>query len=133
MVNLLRSRRLVAEGDPVRPNDPQQIRSTIWESPAYYFDSRTGDVLEERDWGDEEVEIFRFDDGRENYVARWRAVLIGPEAGRVEQVNENKVEFSTSKTRKMTPTEKFECCFEFLKTRMKKVPILGQKPRGYFG
>jgi hypothetical protein len=123
MLNLLRSRHLAAEGDPVRRNDPQQIRSTIWESPTYYFDSRTGDLLEERDWGDEEVETFRFDDGRENYVVRWRAVLLGPMAGPTEQVVEKKVALSTSKSRKMTPTEKSECCVEFLKTQMKLNPL----------
>jgi hypothetical protein len=37
LLNLLRSRRLLAEGDPVRPNDPQQILSSIWASPSYYF------------------------------------------------------------------------------------------------
>jgi hypothetical protein len=132
MLNLLRSRHLVAEGDPTRPNDPQQIRSTIWESPTYYFDSRTGDLLEERDWGDEEVEIFRFDDGRENYVVRWRAVLLGPGAGRVEQVHENKIELTTSKSRKMTPKEKFECCFEFLKTQMKLSPDFRPKTKRLF-
>lgn len=123
MLNLLRTRRLVAEGDPVRPNDPQQIRSTIWESPAYYFDSRTGDLVEDRDWGDEEVETVRSDDGRQNYVVRWRAVLLGPVAGRAEQVRENKVELPTSKSRKMTPTEKSECCVEFLKNQMKLNPL----------
>jgi hypothetical protein len=124
LLNLLCSRRLLAEGDPVRPNDPQQILSSIWASPSYYFDSRTGDILEERNWGDEEVETFRFDDGRENYLVRWRAVLIGPGAGRVEQVNEAKTEQRGSKKRgKLTPTEKSECCVEFLKTQMKLNPL----------
>jgi hypothetical protein len=96
---LLRSRRLLAEGDPVRPNDPQQILSSIWASPSYYFDSRSGNILEERNWGDEEVQTFRSDDGRENYLVRWRAVLIGPGSGRVEQINEAKAEQRRPKTR----------------------------------
>jgi hypothetical protein len=126
MLRLLRSRQLMAEGDPTRPNDPQQIRSTIWESPTYYFDSRTGDVLEGQEWGDGEVEIFRSDDGRENYVVRWRAVLLGPAAGRVEQVHKA---VTTSKNRKITPTEKFDCCFEFLKMRMKESTAVKQKSK----
>jgi hypothetical protein len=132
MLNLLRARRLVAEGDPIRSNDPQLIRSTIWESPSYYFDSRTGDLVEDRDWGDQEVEIYRFDDGRENFVVRWRAVLLGPGAGRVEQVNENQVELPTSKTGKMTPVDKFECCFQFLKAQMKESPNFRPKTKALF-
>jgi len=132
MLNLLRTRRFVAEGDPVRPNDPQQIRSTIWESPAYYFDRRTGDLLEERNWGDEEVETLRSDDGRENYVVRWRAVLIGGNGGSDVPVRENNAQPNASKTRKLNPAEKFECCFEFLKATMKESAEIKQKSKKLF-
>ena len=129
MLNLLRSRRLLAEGDPVRANDPQQIRSTIWELPSYCFDSRTGDLSEERVWGDEDIETFRFDDGRENYVVRWRAVLLGPNGGPVEPIKDSKAALTASKNRKMTTAEKFECCFEFLKMQMKESTAVKQKTK----
>jgi hypothetical protein len=132
MINLLRTRRFVAEGDPVRPNDPQQIRPTIWESPAYYFDSRTGDLVEERNWGDEEVETLRSDDGRENYVVRWRAVLIVGNGGSSVPDRESKAQPIASKSRKMKPAEKFECCFEFLKTKMKESAEFKQKTKELF-
>lgn len=132
MLNLLRSRRLIAEGDPARPNAPQQILSTIWDSPTFHFDSRTGDILEDRDWGDEEAETFRFDDGRQNYVVRWRAVLLRPPAERVDQVREDKAELTTSERRKMTPTEKFECCFEFLRMEMELSPNFRPKTKKLF-
>lgn len=128
MLNLLRSRRLTAEGDPTRPNDPQTIRSTIWESPSFYFDNRTGDVLEDRDWGDEEIQTFRSDDRREHYVLRWRAVLLRPATELVKQGGEDNPRLGTaSKNRKMTPTEKFECCFEYVKAEMKLSPTLRPK------
>ena len=130
MLNLLRSRCFVAQGDPVRPNDPQEILSSIWESPTYSFDSHSGDVVQDRDWGDEEVEVFRFGDGRENYVTRWRAVLIRPANS---SVNDHKADetlaSSTKRKGKMTTEEKFESCLEFLKMRMSESPKIRPKAK----
>jgi hypothetical protein len=76
LIGLLRRRIYCVEGDPIRGADPRAIPESHWLRPALWFDLKTGDVVQERDWDEDEVDYFRFEDGRENYVVRWRATML---------------------------------------------------------
>jgi hypothetical protein len=76
LIDLLRGRIYGVEGDPFREGDPRAVPESHWLRSALWFDLRTGDLVQERDWGEEEVAGFRFKDGRENYVVRWRAPML---------------------------------------------------------
>ena len=52
------------------------IPESHWLNPALWFDLKTGDVVQERDWDEDDVDYHRFDDGRENYAVRWRATML---------------------------------------------------------
>jgi hypothetical protein len=56
LIQLLRLGRLIAKGDPKRPNDPPTILSSLWSHPRYYVDVRHGDFFEvndeAKDWPD---------------------------------------------------------------------------------
>jgi hypothetical protein len=76
LIDLLRRRIYCVEGDPFREADPRVIPESHWLRPALWFDLRTGDLVQERDWDKEEVDGYRFEDGRENYAVRWRATML---------------------------------------------------------
>jgi len=76
LISLLRRRIYFVEGDPFRTSDPRVIPVSHWLHPALWFDLRTGDVVQERDSGEDEVDHYRFDDGRDNYIVRWRAAML---------------------------------------------------------
>jgi hypothetical protein len=76
LIDLLRRRIYCVEGDPFREVDPRVIPESHWLRPALWFDLRTGDLVQERDWDKEEVDGYRFEDGRENYAVRWRATML---------------------------------------------------------
>ena len=48
--------------------DPHVIPASHWLHPALWFDLKTGDVVQERDSSEDEVDHYRFDDGRDNYT-----------------------------------------------------------------
>jgi hypothetical protein len=76
LISLLRRRIYCVEGDPFRTGEPRVIPESHWLNPALWFDLKTGDVVQERDWDEENVDYHRFDDGRENYAVRWRATML---------------------------------------------------------
>jgi hypothetical protein len=76
LISLLRRRIYCVEGDPFRAGDPRVIPESNWLNPALWFDLKTGDVVQERDWSEDEVDYHRFEDGRENYTVRWRATML---------------------------------------------------------
>jgi hypothetical protein len=76
LISLLRRRIYCVEGDPFRAGDPRVIPESHWLHPALWFDQKTGDVVQERDSGEDEVDHYRFDDGRDNYIVRWRAAML---------------------------------------------------------
>lgn len=76
LISLLRRRIYRIEGDPLRAGDPHVIPESHWLNPALWFDLKTGDVVQERDWDEDQVDYYRSDDGRENYPVRWRAAML---------------------------------------------------------
>jgi len=76
LIGLLRRRIYCVEGDPFRAADPRVIPESHWLRPALWFDLKTGDVVQERDWGEDEVDYHRFEDGRQDYAVRWRATML---------------------------------------------------------
>ena len=121
MLRILRSRLLVGVGDPVRNTDPQEILSSIWGTPGYYLDARTGNVL--------------YDAGRkgtasvtgEDYELRWRAVLLRP-TDAVAPAAESSDGKSDRRRDKLQ--RRFDCCFEYLSELMKASPY--NKPKSKF-
>lgn len=76
LITLLRRRIYCVEGDPFRTGDRRVIPESHWLHPALWFDQKTGDVVQERDSGEDEVDHHRFNDGRDNYIVRWRAAML---------------------------------------------------------
>jgi hypothetical protein len=76
LISLLRRRIYCVEGDPFRAGDPRVIPESHWINPALWFDLKTGDVVQERDCDRDEGHFYRFEDGRESYVVRWRATML---------------------------------------------------------
>ncbi len=121
MIRLLRNRHLVGFGDPIRSNDPQEILCTIWGTPGYQLDRRNGNLLQDREWGDEEIEITRLPDGSECYDLRWKAVLLKPAmtSSTVEHIAP--VSRDSSRRRSLR-VERFDCALECLKRMMAASP-----------
>ena len=76
LISLLRRQIYFVEGDPFRTTDPRVIPVSQWLNPILWFDQKTGDVVQERDSGEDGVDRYRFDDGRDNYIVRWRAAML---------------------------------------------------------
>jgi hypothetical protein len=76
LISLLWRRIYFVEGDPFRTSDPRVIPVSHWLHPSLWFDLKTGNVVQERDSGEDEVDHYRFDDGRDNYIVRWRAAML---------------------------------------------------------
>jgi hypothetical protein len=124
MINALQTGLLLAVGDPVRSSDKQEILTTIWGGPGYYFDRRTGDLLQDRDWGDQPFETTPMSDGRENYQLRWRAVLLrSPPVHNSSQTGKP----SKSTQQKNKFEERYEGCLDFLCRLMRATPHLRPK------
>ncbi|KRP85217.1 hypothetical protein AOQ73_39100 [Bradyrhizobium pachyrhizi] len=119
MVRALHSGLFVAVGDPVWERDSREILPTIWGAPGYYLDRRTGDLLQDRDWGDEETEVTPMLDNSEWYELRWRAVLLRPAnpVSSVDKSNETKAGNHKNKFQ-----ERFDRCLDYLCKLMKDSP-----------
>jgi hypothetical protein len=76
LLGLLRHNVYRVEGEPFREAEPRIIPTSHWLCPALWLDLQTGDVVSEREWAENEVDCYRFDDGRENYTVRWRATML---------------------------------------------------------
>jgi hypothetical protein len=75
LLSLLKDRRLLGVGDPVRARDSAFILPAIWSHGHYYFDILQGDILQ---FDSESHEVRAFP-----YLPRWRAVTLqGPAINR---------------------------------------------------
>lgn len=126
MIGALQSGRFVAIGDPVREKDPQEILPTIWGAPGYHLDRRTGDLLQDRDWGDEEFETTPMPDNSECYEVRWRAILLKPAKSNpsISQSTETKAGDHPNKYQ-----QRSERCFDYLRKLMTESPHHRPKPK----
>jgi hypothetical protein len=124
MIGVLQSGRFVAVGDPVRERDPQEILPTIWGAPGYHLDRRTGDLLRDRDWGDEEFETTPMPDNSECYEVRWRAILLKP--AKVPSVSQSEIKACDYLNKYQ---ERSERCFGYLCKLMKESPHQRPKPK----
>ncbi len=128
----LRTGEIIAEGDPSRPNDRREILPTIWSHKHYYFDVRNGDVVEWRDY-EEEIEVTRFEDGRENYEVRWRAVSLRPaNPGLILTPFSNRQLPSKAAVNADRTISARTKCREWLINEMRKCPAQRPFPKQYY-